>query len=396
MSFLRFAPGIANDKKGKIEKFVDGLHLTIRPIVATSELIEYAKAVRKALVVEAESKDSKAIRGSYKHNRGMSAISEGQSHKKQKNEQSGFRGQQSARSAPTTSMSMGSFRSDVCFKCKQPGHYKAQCLHIYMASGRCFGCSQQGHKVRNCPQRGIGSGRGGGSQQRQTQSATGRVFVVTPADPSSSPSVVRGIFLMSHYWARVLFDSGASYAFITSSFARALGLEVSQLDRPLYVDTLVEGSVALSRVFWSCSITIAGRVLELNLILLEMTGFDVILGMDWLSSFRAVIDCFRGRVSICTLDGDCFCFVGDCVILFRGRDQQEFFLASLFADDDVEFYGVDYPEVVRDFLDVFPEDLTELPLHREVEFAIDLMLGTVPISMALYRMAPIELEELKK
>ncbi|XP_059668823.1 uncharacterized protein LOC132313904 [Cornus florida] len=134
-----------------------------------------------------------------------------------------------------------------------------------------------------------------------------------------------------------------------------------------------------------------------------MTEFDVILGMDWLLTFRAIIDCFRGRVSVCTSDGDCFCFVGHrCDSLtpsfynIRGRDRQTFFLASLFADDDVEFCGVDYLEVVHDFLDVFSEDLIELPPHREVVFAIDLMPSTALIFMAPYRMAPIELEELKK
>ncbi|XP_059654581.1 uncharacterized protein LOC132301335 [Cornus florida] len=91
-SLLRFVPGIANDEERKIEKFVDGLDLTIRPIVTASEQTEYAKAVRKGLVVKAENKDSKVIRKSYKHSRNMSAISEVQSHKKQKNEQSGFRG----------------------------------------------------------------------------------------------------------------------------------------------------------------------------------------------------------------------------------------------------------------------------------------------------------------
>ncbi|XP_059650606.1 uncharacterized protein LOC132296420 [Cornus florida] len=240
----------------------------------------------------------------------------------------------------------------------------------------------------------------GGSQGQRTQ---GRVFALTPAEPPSSPSVVRGMFLVSHSWARVLFDSGASYSFISSSFARALGLEVSQLDRPLCVDTPIGDSVILGRVCRSCSITIAGCVLEFDLILLEMTGFDVILGMDWLSSFRAVIDCFRSRVSVCTPDGDCFYFVGDrCDRLthsfygVRGQDRQTFFLASLLTDDDVESYGVDYLAVVRNFLDMFLEDLTELPPHREVEFAIDLMPGTAPIFMAPYHMAPIELEELKK
>ncbi|XP_059658355.1 uncharacterized protein LOC132304628 [Cornus florida] len=282
-SLLRFTPGIANDEEGKIEKFVDGLDLTIRPIVAASEPTEYAKAVRKALVVEAESKDNKAIRESCKHNRGMCTFSEGQSSKKQKHEQSGFRGQQPVRSAPTASVSMGSSRPNVtCFRCGQLGHYKSQCTQT------------QGHRVKDYPQQGSGLGKGGGSQQRQMQSATvqsgfrpplppqpsqsamsaqssrpgrgasssapthqsgyqagssqgqwtkGRVFALTPVESPSSPSVVRGMFLVSHSWARILFDSGASYSFIASSFTRALGLEVSQLDRPLCVDTPIGGSV---------------------------------------------------------------------------------------------------------------------------------------------------------
>ncbi|XP_059627333.1 uncharacterized protein LOC132270145 [Cornus florida] len=313
--FLRFAPGIANDEEGKIEKFPDGLDLTIRPIVATSEPTDYAKAVRKALVIEAESKDSKAIRESYKHNRNTGVFFEGQSSKKQKYEQSGFRGQQSTRSAPTDSVSIGSSRPNVaCFRCGQPGHFKSQCTQaqvvqviyfkcgqsghhksqctqIQVASGRCFGCGQHGHRVKDYPQQGSSLAR-------------------------------------------------------ASSFVWALGLKVSYLDKPLCVNTPIGDSVTLSRVCRGYSITIAGCVVEFHLIILEMTGFDVILGMDWV------------------------------------RDRQTFFLASLFTDDDVEFYGVDYPEVVRDFLDVFPEDLTELPPYRKVEFAIDLMLGTEPISMA--------------
>ena len=50
---------------------------------------------------------------------------------------------------------------------------------------------------------------------------------------------------------------------------------------------------------------------------------------------------------------------------------------------------------MRDFVDVFPEDLPGLPSDREIEFAIDLVLGIAPISMAPYRMAPAKLKELK-
>ncbi|XP_059650632.1 cold shock protein 1-like [Cornus florida] len=148
-SLLRFAPGIANDEEGKIEMFVDGLDLTIRLILAALELTEYAKAVRKALVVEAESKDSKVIRESCKHNRSMSAFSEGQSSKKC--------GQSGHYKSQCTKAQV------IYFKCGQSGHHKSQCTQIQVASDGCFGCGQQGHRVKDCPQWGSGSGRGGGS-----------------------------------------------------------------------------------------------------------------------------------------------------------------------------------------------------------------------------------------
>ena len=71
------------------------------------------------------------------------------------------------------------------------------------------------------------------------------------------------------------------------------------------------------------------------------------------------------------------------------------FLASVVLDGNVG-KSVQDVEVVKEFEDVFPEDLTSLPSDRELEFSIDLLSGTSPVSMALYRMAPAELVELKK
>ena len=52
--------------------------------------------------------------------------------------------------------------------------------------------------------------------------------------------------------------------------------------------------------------------------------------------------------------------------------------------------------MVGEFTDVFPEEITRLPPDREVDLAIELMPGTAPISRAPYRMAPLELKELKE
>ncbi|XP_057493150.1 uncharacterized protein LOC130778637 [Actinidia eriantha] len=132
-----------------------------------------------------------------------------------------------------------------------------------------------------------------------------------------------------------------------------------------------------------------------------MTSFDVILGMDWLMGYRATIDCVRHRVAFCTPEGDHFYFVGDRGASFvpssidiRRQGELNFLFSVSLVDEDDEV-SVVLPPVVCDFPDVFPEDLTELPPHREIEFSIDLTPGTAPISVPPYRFAPAELQELK-
>ena len=100
-------------------------------------------------------------------------------------------------------------------------------------------------------------------------------------------------------WASVLVDTEASHSFISASFASALGLEISTLDLPLCVDTPVGGRVLLDRICRDCDLTISERTFIFDLIVLEMSVFDVILGMDWLSTVRATIDCYHaGLLSV--------------------------------------------------------------------------------------------------
>ena len=133
-----------------------------------------------------------------------------------------------------------------------------------------------------------------------------------------------------------------------------------------------------------------------------MTAFDIILGMDWLSSVRAVIDCYRRRVTICTPEGDCFRFLGDRLdvvdpVISRRRDRDSIacLLAALSLSDE-SGARPELPRVVREFPDVFPDKLPGFPPVREIDFCIDLIPGTSPISMTPYRFAPAELVELKK
>lgn len=96
--------------------------------------------------------------------------------------------------------------------------------------------------------------------------------------------------------------------YLSSAFASTLGLEVAQLVSPLKIESPVEGKVDLDRGCHGYEIEVAGCQLPFAFVLQDMSSFDVILGMDWLSSYRAVIDCYHQRVAVCTSSGDCFLF----------------------------------------------------------------------------------------
>ena len=65
------------------------------------------------------------------------------------------------------------------------------------------------------------------------QGFRGRVYAITPPAESANQPVIQGTFLLSHLWARVLFDYGASHSFIVASVVIELGLEVEALEEPL-------------------------------------------------------------------------------------------------------------------------------------------------------------------
>ncbi|XP_028108693.1 uncharacterized protein LOC114307497 [Camellia sinensis] len=197
--------------------------------------------------------------------------------------------------------------------------------------------------------------------------------------------------------AHVLIDTCASHSFIPATFTSALGLELVPLASPLRVESPVGGTVDLDRGCHGYEIEVAGCRLPFAFVLLDMSSFDVILGMVWLSSYRAVIDCFRQRVTECTSGGDYFYFLGDRVdwvlsSVFdpRSRNELSSLLATLLDSESVET-RVELPRVVCEYPEVFPEDLTSLPPHQEVEFTIDLVPGMVYFEKDYVEMRIMEL-----
>jgi hypothetical protein len=133
------------------------------------------------------------------------------------------------------------------------------------------------------------------------------------------------------------------------------------------------------------SITIRGGVEFLsNLILLDSKGIDIILRMDWLSKYDRDVQCIRKAVQLTKKD--------------RTSVQ---FVAMVWSDQDnmlnqTKAIALEDIKVVREYLDVFPAELPGMPLDRDIEFPIELLPGTPPISKRPYKMPINELVELKK
>ncbi|GKV24943.1 hypothetical protein SLEP1_g34480 [Rubroshorea leprosula] len=275
-----------------------------------------------------------------------------------------------------------------------------------------------GHRIANCPlldpkaqstqptspQSSTSQGAQKQSTRVRTRAQQARVQVMTHKEAAAT-DVITGTLPVNSDYAHVLFDSGASHSFITRSYVLKRALPVDTSDCELHVDTPLGGMMTTREMCRTVDIYIDGRQLSASLFVLDISDFDIILGMDWLSKHFASIDCHRKWVIFNILDEPEFSFQGSgsfaLPVLVSDLQAQKYlvngcqgFLVSVTDASSVTSRLEDIP-VVREFSDVFQEDFPGLPPDREVEFAIDLVLGIGPVSKAPYRMAPAELKELK-
>ncbi|KAL2246141.1 UNVERIFIED_CONTAM: Transposon Ty3-G Gag-Pol polyprotein [Sesamum indicum] len=197
----------------------------------------------------------------------------------------------------------------------------------------------------------------------QTQA---RIYNITREEAPASNDVISGTILLFDIATYVLIDPGSTHSYISSEFASKIPRENSPLGCKF------DGLFAHGR---GCgSEQCKERELSENRrykftyrpYSADLKEFDVILMMDWLAQYKAIVDYYKEEVMIKCSD-----------------------------TEKVNSTSEEIP-IVRDFPKVFPDDLPGLPLHRKVDFSIETLPRVAPISVAPYRMAPVELQELKK
>nr|GFA99434.1 hypothetical protein [Tanacetum cinerariifolium] len=232
-------------------------------------------------------------------------------------------------------------------------------------AGACYECGNTGHIKKNCPKlKNHGNGSGNGVAQ-------GRVYALGGRDASPDSNVITGTFLLNNRYAKILFDTG--------------------------VNTIIHG----------CTLNFMNHPFNIHLMPVPLGSFDVIIRMDWLTKYHGVIICEEKIVRVP---------FGREILIFQGNGDnqreesrlniisctkaQEYlskgcavFLAHVTtkeAKDKSEGKRLEDVSIVRDFPEVFPEDLPGIPPTRPVEFQIDLVPSVVPVARAPYRLAPSE------
>ena len=172
------------------------------------------------------------------------------------------------------------------------------------------------------------------------------------------------MFLLSRLWARILFDYGALHSFIDASYVKELGLEVETLEKSLHVSSPLGTRVRVDMICCGSELEISGTLLTVDLRVIDMSKFDVILGMDWLTAHRVIIDCDRRRVTGYTQDDIRVMFQGDkhdalpqAVYDSRWHEKLSGWLASLTLEDEVR-QDLSLPQMVCEYEDVFFEQTT--------------------------------------
>jgi hypothetical protein len=180
----------------------------------------------------------------------------------------------------------------------------------------------------------------------------------------------------------ILFDSGATHSFISSKCGTKVGLDF-YLTKGAYTIATPGGKIASNQIYRKVPIQLGSNLIKMDLLLLDLEGMDVLLGMDWMTRHRVSLDISSRAVEIDSPDHE-------TTILYL--PQRECNNSCAYAVEGIKLKDI---PIVCEYPYVFPDDLSRMPPERDIEFIIKLQPGTAPISKRLYRMPPNELAELK-
>jgi hypothetical protein len=233
-----------------------------------------------------------------------------------------------------------------------------------VASAPCFNYRWVGHFARRCPEPKRGKAArvlaSTAIQQRGQLRApiprSGHVNHTMVKDISEG-EVLMGIFLLFGHPIIILFDSGASHDFMSSACAKKVKLPLI-VAKPSYMINSSRSQVVANQIAREVPLELAGQVFHIHHIVLHGQGIDVILGMSWMKLHKAILDITKRLVCLYSL------IYGKVTLHLPVVVHRK---ASV---HHTEVKSIEEIPMVREFLDVFLDDLLGMTPKRDIEFKI--------------------------
>ncbi|GKA57836.1 putative reverse transcriptase domain-containing protein [Tanacetum coccineum] len=257
-----------------------------------------------------------------------------------------------------------------------------------------------------------GNPKGNNQASTSTQGgrrAPGRVYSLCAEAAVKDNNVVNGTFLINNVYASVLFDTGADRSFVSYAFSKYIDIHPMTLDTNYSVELANRKSLTTNTILRGCTLNLQNHLFKIDLLPIELGSFDVIVGMDWMAEHRAEVVCYEKYIRV-PYRNDMLIVQGErsgvknesrLEVISSIRTQGyidkgcQVLLVQMMKQEGTEISKkqIEDVPVVRDFLEVFPEDFPGLPSTRQVEFHIELIPGAAPVTRAPYRLAPAEMKE---
>ncbi|GKD06942.1 putative reverse transcriptase domain-containing protein, partial [Tanacetum coccineum] len=274
------------------------------------------------------------------------------------------------------------------------GTMRKRGMFVLFPTATSTSCTTQGRVLKDYPKlrnrnRGNKTGNKNGNKsgnQARGNEAMAKAYAIRGGGANPDSNVVTSVFLLSNHYASMLFDSGADRSFVSSTFSVLLDVAPSTLDTS-YAIELADGRISETNVVLrGGTLGLLGHPFDVDLIPVELGSFDVIIGMDWLAKYHALIVCDEKVICIP---------YGDEVLIIRGDNcDGGMQVTSKNTEDQSKEKRLEDVPIIQQFTEVFLEDFPRLPFARQVEFQIDLVPSAAPVARAPYRLAPAELQEL--
>ena len=213
--------------------------------------------------------------------------------------------------------------------------------------------------------------------------APARAYAMRTHEDPGIPGVIVGTFTLFDIDLYALIDPSSTHSYICMEQMSDKFPSVELLAYDLLVTSPLGHSVRVNRVYKNCPLMVHDREFSVDLITLPFHEFDLILGMDWLSKHRAMVDCDKKIVllkcadlSEVTIHGIRSEPIPKVISAMKARrflrKGCEAFL-DLILDSKREQVNLENIPVIREFLDVFPEELPRVPPEREVDLSIEVV-----------------------